>query len=147
MRSALRRLVVAALIIAALSAIVGCGSPAPAAVSSPAALRHLVNVNGFTLDPGQTYRVTFDVDAPQLRILGMVRGREASSGADPVLSCRLDKVSGGSGRTPVTLRARFHPGGSTWIYVAETTAPLQPGSYQLVLSGDCRLLAFGAAQL
>jgi hypothetical protein len=140
------RVTALAVLCVALAATWGCGSGNAPSPSSSTGLRHLINLNGFALHAGQTYRVTFTVDAPQLRILAFVRGGGPAPGDDPELRCRLEKV-GGSAATSVPLQEREHAGGRYWTYAAETTTPLTAGTYRITLSGDGRLQPFGVTQL
>jgi len=145
----MRRVMCLLAVLAALAALVvgssGCGSSDAQASASPVS-RQLFSLVGFDLRPGHSYRVSFVVDAPTLRIVAYVRGRGSVPGADPRLKCRLEKVDGSS-LVPVGLKASERAGGQFWIYAAQATAPLTAGTYRLTLSGDGIVRPFSAAQL
>ena len=127
----MRRLVCALAVVTTLAALVaagsGCGSSAAQPSSSPGGLRQLFNLTGFDLRSGHPCRVSFaSRSAPKLRIIGYIRGRGPAPGADPALTCRLERVDG-SHLVPVGLKAREHAAGEFWIYAAEATGPLPPG--------------------
>ena len=81
-----------------------------------------------------------------LRVIAYVRGRGPAPGADPSLTCQLEKVDG-SRLVPVGLKAREHPAARYWIYAAQAAAPLAAGTYRLTMTGDGILRPFSAAQL
>jgi hypothetical protein len=133
--------------LAALTAVgSGCGSSGAQASASPGASRQLFSLVGFDLRSGHPCRVSFTVDAPTLRIVAYVRGRGPAPGADPVLTCRLEKVDG-SRLVPVGLKAHEQASGQYWIYAAQATGPLAVGTYRLTMTGDGIVRPFSAAQL
>ena len=146
----MRRLVCALAVVTTLAALVaagsGCGSSAAQPSSSPGDLRQLFNLTGFDLRSGHPCRVSFAVDAPKLRIIGYIRGRGTAPGADPSLTCRLERVDG-SHLVPVGLKAREHAAGAFSNLRRRGRGPLPPGTYRLTLTGDGTLRPFGAEQL
>ena len=146
MRRPLSVLVSTAMLLVLALSVTSCGSVKAQTSSASVPIRHLVSLNGFELRPGQTYRVTFAVDASTLRIIAFVRGKGPAPGADPGLRCQLDKVTA-TALTPVPLEARERTGETYWTYAAQTTSPLTAGIYRLTLTGDGRLQPFSAAQL
>jgi len=136
---------IAALLGVALFATVGCGSDKAEASSSSASPRQLFTLDGFELRPGHPYRVSFDVDAPSLRIHAYVRGGGSGPAADPSLDCQLEILSG-SRLVSVPLKAHARADGRNWLYAARTTGTLKAGSYRLTLTGNGSLHPFSVWQ-
>ena len=146
MRRVVATLVVGGLLVILLVVATACGSSAAQPSPSPRAPRQLVSLNGFVLGAGQSYRVTFAVDAPTLRLVAYVKGPGPGAGRNPSLHCLLSRV-GASGVTPVPMAVGGHAGKAYWLYAGQSDAPLQPGTYRLTITGDGRLQPLFVGQL
>jgi len=146
MRRLVGALAAGSLLLTLLVVATGCGSSAAKPSPSPGAPRQLVSLNGFVLRAGQSYRVTFSVDAPKLHLVADVKGLGPGAGANPSLHCLLSRV-GASGVTPVPLAMGGHALQTFWVYVGRSDAPLTPGTYRLTLTGEGRLQPLFVGQL
>ena len=125
--------------------LAGCGGATPPS-SSPAAVGTTVaSLSGFYLHGGQPAEVQFFLRSKTLRVLVVT--------TSPSLKCALVQraATGGSqvraGDIPMTeTRRAYTGGGGATQYDFTTRSLLQPGWYQLTLSGHGQVWTLGAAE-